>query len=118
MIILADSIKKFNTGYFEKGELVLDRMRICENYFKNLLLYDILALFSILCHIINLHLDGKSYSLYILSQFIYTRLFSIMAVLDNLYKNLDLEEFEDYLMKFIRLGLIIIFIAHIFSCLY
>lgn len=49
-----DFIKELNCGYYECGEVVVDRKKISKNYLKSSrFIYDILACFSLITEILN-----------------------------------------------------------------
>ncbi len=45
-LLILEIISNCNTGYYEKGLLIMDRKQIQLNYYRNGLIYDLLALLS------------------------------------------------------------------------
>lgn len=54
-MFLLDMLKKFNTGFVEKGLFISDRKRIYQNYLENLFIFDILSIISVVCHLISIY---------------------------------------------------------------
>jgi hypothetical protein len=47
VIFLLDVIKKFNTGFYKKGVLEMDRYLISKNYLKTLFVPDLISILAI-----------------------------------------------------------------------
>ena len=56
-----DFFVNMNTGYYQKGELILDRKQIITNYLKNNIVFDILSTLYLFDVILMINITGIFY---------------------------------------------------------
>lgn len=117
---LLDILINCNTAVYLKGRLEKNRKKIIQNYFKKSFVYDILSLFSVIIHVIILELNNLSHHELISS--LQILFFLRMKNFSNIIKKLEEMIFIDQsiynILSLIKLIFRIIFVSHIFACLW
>ncbi|EAS04444.1 cation channel family protein (macronuclear) [Tetrahymena thermophila SB210] len=108
-----DIIVKFNTGLFEKGQIVMNRREIVKSYFKGNFLYDVLALIPITQTLLNINYLRPMNLLILLkvqtARRILTQIQEMVSQKNNKTQNT---------LSLLQLLLMICSVCHIFACLF
>ncbi|KAL4480341.1 hypothetical protein ABPG74_020857 [Tetrahymena malaccensis] len=127
-LILINIFFKINTGYYRKGQVIVSRIQIIKKYIKQTLLKDIICVFPL---IFTLYYQASTYyqqqqqdteqnSSYfqlILLPFIF-KVFSINSTLKKFEERFNLPRFLLNIIQLIKLLFTIVFINHMFACLW
>ncbi|KAL4492940.1 hypothetical protein ABPG72_020719 [Tetrahymena utriculariae] len=108
-----DIIVKFNTGLFEKGQIVMNRREIVKSYFKGNFLYDVLALIPITQTLLNIGYLRPMNLLILLkvqtARRILNQIQEMVSQKNNKTQNA---------LSLLQLLLMICSVCHIFACLF
>ena len=112
---MIDIILHFNAAYFSKGELIIDKTQILKNYLYTEFPDDLVGVVPML--VFNLVKDYDSeYSFFVLISI--TRVLKFGVIMKKLGDIYNLDQTLKNLMKLIKLVAMILFISHMFACLW
>ena len=112
---MIDIILNFNEAYFSKGELIIDKTQIFKNYLYTEFPDDLVGVVPML--VFNLVKDYDSeYSFFVLISI--TRVLKFGVIMKKLGDIYNLDQTLKNLMKLIKLVAMILFISHMFACLW
>ena len=112
---MIDIILHFNAAYFSKGELIIDKTQIFKNYLYTEFPDDLVGVVPML--VFNLVKDYDSeYSFFVLISI--TRVLKFGVIMKKLGDIYNLDQTLKNLMKLIKLVAMILFISHMFACLW
>ena len=126
---ILDIFLNFNTGFYDKGLLVLDRHRIFLHYIKSWFIFDMIASFPYEYAIHNEAtqsvIDNSSYQvlgavkfLRFIRVFRFIRIFKLKSIFIKMESFLDMSNLLTSIIGFLKLSFIILFIAHWFACIW
>ena len=114
---MIDIILNFNAAYFSKGELIIDKTQIFKNYLYTEFPDDLVGVVPML--VFNLvkvkDYDSKFYFFVLVS---ITRVLKFGVIMKKLGDIYNLDQTLKNLMKLIKLVAMILFISHMFACLW
>ncbi|EAR93586.2 cation channel family protein (macronuclear) [Tetrahymena thermophila SB210] len=127
-LILLNTFFQINTGYYKKGQVIISRFKIIKKYVKKTLIQDFICVFPLtftLYHQANKYQqqqqqdidENNSYYQLLLLPFIF-KVFSINATLKNFEERFNLPKFLLNMIQLTKLLFTIIFINHLFACLW
>ena len=108
---LADIAVSMNTAVYIKGKLIKTRKAILENYIRNHFFRDTLSILSIFTRI---YLQYDS----LLELLFFLRILNFNAIIKHLEEMLFIDQSSHNILSLVKLISRIIFISHIFSCLW
>ncbi|KAL4494053.1 hypothetical protein ABPG72_016009 [Tetrahymena utriculariae] len=122
LAFILDVIFYLNTGFFDRGKLILDRKKIFMNYMKNLLdgkmLVDLLGIAGLS---LNLFQDNKKFGIDVSSYFcllFYVRIINLNSFDTVIIQQLQLHRKSKAAYQLLRLGIIVLFISNFFACVF
>ncbi|EWS74973.1 cation channel family protein (macronuclear) [Tetrahymena thermophila SB210] len=127
-LILLNTFFQINTGYYKKGQVIISRFKIIKKYVKKTLIQDLICVFPLTFTLYyqtykyqqkqyqDIDENNASFQLLLLP-FIF-KVFSINATLKNFEERFNLPKFLLNMIQLAKLLLTIIFINHLFACLW
>ncbi|KAL4465902.1 hypothetical protein ABPG74_004139 [Tetrahymena malaccensis] len=122
MAFILDLIFYLNTGFFDRGKLILDRKKIFMNYMKNLfdgkMIVDLLGITGLS---LNLFQDDKNFGIDVSSYFcllFYVRIINLNSFDTVIIQQLQLHRKSKAAYQLLRLGIIVLFISNFFACVF
>ena len=112
---MIDIILNFNAAYFSKGELIIDKTQIFKNYLYTEFPDDLVGVVPMLVFNLVKEYDSKFYFFVLIS---ITRVLKFGVIMKKLGDIYNLDQTLKNLMKLIKLVAMILFISHIFACLW
>ena len=112
---MIDIILNFNAAYFSKGELIIDKTQIFKNYLYIEFPNDLVGVVPMLVFNIVKDYDSVFYFFILISITRVNRFGVIMKKLGDIY---NLDQTLKNLMKLFKLVAMILFIGHMFACLW
>ncbi|KAL4505998.1 hypothetical protein ABPG72_013759 [Tetrahymena utriculariae] len=127
-LILLNIFFKINTGYYEKGQVIISRLQIIQKYINKTLLKDIICVFPL---IFTFYYQANTYQQsqqqdmnennsqyqFLLLPFIF-KVFSINSTLKKFEERFNLPRYLLNIIQLTKLLFTIIFINHMFACLW
>ena len=96
------------TGYYSKGVIILNQIKIFKNYLRNLFIWDFISLFPYILSII-LNIDDIKLALLL-------RIFKLSKIFGKFEEQLHLSDKPKGIYELTKLALQIIFVGHFFAC--
>ncbi|EAR93587.2 cyclic nucleotide-binding domain protein (macronuclear) [Tetrahymena thermophila SB210] len=130
IFLIFDCLIHFNTGYFEKGQVITSRTKIFKKYFKNNILNDLISLVPFLITIygelsqqIYIKIDGKNQILEIVLKiliipFFFKAFYIKNRVIKRIEERFHLSFQATNIIMLAKLLYTIILINHLFACLW
>jgi len=119
VLLILDSVLKFITGFYENGVVVTDKIRIIQNYYKNELIYDIIAYLPVVMQrIFQQMFPDISLGLKILQFLMFFKIKWIKNAIAKYEEIIASNGKKDFLLKFVKLLYVIIFVTHLNACLW
>ena len=112
---MIDIILNFNEAYFSKGELIIDKTQIFKNYLYTEFPDDLVGVVPMLVFNLVKEYDSKFYFFVLIS---ITRVLKFGVIMKKLGDIYNLDQTLKNLMKLIKLVAMILFISHMFACLW
>ena len=112
---MIDIILHFNAAYFSKGELIIDKTQIFKNYLYTEFPDDLVGVVPMLVFNLVKEYDSKFYFFVLIS---ITRVLKFGVIMKKLGDIYNLDQTLKNLMKLIKLVAMILFISHMFACLW
>ena len=112
---MIDIILNFNAAYFSKGELIIDKTQIFKNYLYTEFPDDLVGVVPMLVFNLVKEYDSKFYFFVLIS---ITRVLKFGVIMKKLGDIYNLDQTLKNLMKLIKLVAMILFISHMFACLW
>ena len=112
---MIDIILNFNAAYFSKGELIIDKTQIFKNYLYTEFPDDLVGVVPMLVFNLVKEYDSKFYFFVLIS---ITRVLKFGVIMKKLGDIYNLDQTLKNLMKLIKLFAMILFISHMFACLW
>ena len=109
-IFLIDILITLNSGFYYKGDLIEDKLKILDNYYKNNFLIDLISLTPFF---ISIRFDQK----YIEILF-FIRILKIQKLIIKIEENLNFSEKLKGIFDLIKLMFFVTYLAHFFGCIY
>ncbi|KAL4436275.1 hypothetical protein ABPG74_015866 [Tetrahymena malaccensis] len=116
IILSFDIAVNFNTGFFEKGELITSRMRIAQNYIKNMLFVDLLSIVPLIVYFLK-HKNSVSITSFFLL-FFFCKIRCFTRIFRKLEEIIRMQYVALNLLQLFKLLSTILFFTHIFSCIW
>ena len=107
---LCDIFMNFNTAYYSKGKLNCKRSKIFKHYLRGSLIWDLL--------IVGPFLFSSIFNVRFLNIILLFRVSKIYKIVSSIEELLNLRHMQATLMGLVKLVVLIIYIAHIFGCLF
>lgn len=108
-----DIIVKFNTGFFRKGILEMDKGKIAVKYIKTNLFYDIVTLLAISLDVI---LEHGLFASKMIKFVFFLKIMDLEKVIHCIFEKFLLREKLQNLMSLMKVFFISFLTAHIFAC--
>ena len=112
---MIDIILNFNAAYFSKGELIIDKTQIFKNYLYTEFPDDLVGVVPMLVFNLVKEYDSKFYFFVLIS---ITRVLKFGVIMKKIGDIYNLDQTLKNLMKLIKLVAMILFISHMFACLW
>ncbi|EAR87356.2 cyclic nucleotide-binding domain protein (macronuclear) [Tetrahymena thermophila SB210] len=119
---ILDIIFYLNTGFFDRGKLILDRKKIFMNYLKKFfdgkILVDILGITGLS---LNLFQNDRKFGIDVSSYFcllFYVRIINLNSFDTVIIQQLQLHRKSKAAYQLLRLGIIVLFISNFFACVF
>ena len=107
---LCDIFMNFNTAYYSKGKLNCKRSKIFKHYLRGNLIWDLL--------IVGPFLFSSIFNVRFLNIILLFRVSKIYKIVSSIEELFNLRHMQATLMGLVKLVVLIIYIAHIFGCLF
>ena len=114
-IFLIDIFLNLNTGYFQKGTLILERKIIIQNYIHFRLWVDIVTIFPIFIETITWNYENN---LKFLQFFFLVRILFLNEMIRKICDFYNSGEFINSIIGLIKLCILTLYVAHICACLW
>ncbi|EAR84834.2 cation channel family protein (macronuclear) [Tetrahymena thermophila SB210] len=116
IILSFDIAVNFNTGFFEKGELITSRTRIAQNYIKNMLFVDLMSIIPLIAYFLKHQNSVSITSFFLLSFFCKIRCFT--RIFRKLEEIIRMQHVALNLLQLFKLLSTTLIFTHIFSCIW
>ncbi|KAL4487100.1 hypothetical protein ABPG72_001552 [Tetrahymena utriculariae] len=116
IILSFDITVNFNTGFFEKGELITSRTRIAQNYIRNMLFVDLMSIGPLIAYFLKHQKSVSITSFFLLSFFCKIKCFT--RIFRKLEEIIRMQYVALNLLQLFKLLSTILFFTHIFSCIW
>lgn len=114
-LLIADTMLKFISGYYENGMIVTQKKIIIKHYLKRGLFFDLLAYLPIILHGLLVNYVNDTI-IKLIQLFMFCKLKRVVIALYTFQEIISSKGREDYVLNALRLILIIVFVTHLCAC--